>query len=316
MGFKVLFILMLLLSSVNCAAKTYKCSGNYFGDKPISDACKEINIIGSSQNDSASSKIIRQKHGDVINLSNIPSSSHIHQNSHMVNPQKAVIPFFIDKASNYFEGGNEKYFSHFMSRWNSIDIPINILHIGDSHVRSGIGAQVSSHVLQGERKAVVYRSKGLNGATLQGVDKVLNLESELGYFNPDLVVLDFGSNELHSRQLALSSSLEQAMESAISRIRAVKPDTVIVFAAPQDMNIKQAVSVQEYTANMRRIALDNDCLLWDWHRVAGGVGAMRSSWYVNGLARADFVHLTAKGYRVKGELFANALLNTIKQYQR
>jgi lysophospholipase L1-like esterase len=144
-------------------------------------------------------------------------------------------------------------------------------------------------VLQNERKALIYRSKGLNGATLLGVDKVLNLEQELRDFNPDLVVLDFGSNELHNRHLALPSSLEGAMEKAISRIRTIQPDVVIVFAAPH-------------------------CLLWDWHRVAGGVGAMKS-WYTNGLARADFVHLAAKGYRIKGELFANALLNTIKQYR-
>lgn len=316
MGFKALFILMVLLHSANCAAKAYKC-GNYFGDEPIRADCEEINIIGNNQSDVTTSKIIRQQHGDVINLSNIPSSSHTHQHSRMATPSKAAIPFFIDKASNYFEGGNQQDFSHFMSRWNATDVPIKILHIGDSHVRSGIGPQVSSHVLQGERKALIYRSKGLNGATLQGVDKVLDLESELSRFNPDLVVLDFGSNELHSRQLALSSSLEQAMEKAISRIRAVKPDAVIVFSAPQDMKVKhqQVVSVQDYTANMRKIALDNHCLLWDWHRVAGGVGAMQS-WYANGLARADFVHLAAKGYRVKGELFANALLNTIKQYQR
>lgn len=316
MEFKALFLLMVLLHSANCAARTYKCSGNYFGDEPISADCEEINIIGGNQDEASTSKIIRQQHGDVINLSNIPSSSYIHQNSRIVNPLTVAIPFFIDKMNNYFEGGNQQDFLHFISRWNAVEAPIKILHIGDSHVRSGIGPQVSSHVLQEKRKALIYRSRGLNGATLQGVDKVLNLESELSRFNPDLVVLDFGSNELHSRQLALSSSLEKAMERTISRIRAVKPDVVIVFAAPQDMKVKhqRAVSVQDYTENMRKIALDNHCLLWDWHRVAGGVGAMQS-WYANGLARADFVHLAAKGYRVKGELFANALLNTIKQYQ-
>jgi lysophospholipase L1-like esterase len=226
------------------------------------------------------------------------------------------MPFFINKANNYFEVGNEQDFSRFMSRWDTLNAPIKILHIGDSHVQSGIGPQVSSHVLQSERKTLIYRSKGLNGATLQGVDKVLNLERELRNFNPDLVVLDFGSNELHSHYLALPSSLEGAMEKTISRIRAIQPDVVIVFAAPQDMKVKNqhAVSVQDYIVNMRRIALNNHCLLWDWHRVAGGVGAMKS-WYTNGLARADFVHLAAKGYRVKGELFANALLNTIKQYR-
>jgi lysophospholipase L1-like esterase len=315
MGSRALLMLIVLFHSAICAAKTYKCSDNYYGDEPINTDCEEINIDGNGLETTNASKIIRQQRGDVINLSNIPQPPQ-HTSIRTSSPQKVPMPFFINKANNYFEVGNEQDFSRFMSRWNTLDAPIKILHIGDSHVQSGIGPQVSSHVLQNERKAIIYRSKGLNGATLQEVDKVLNLERELRDFNPDLVVLDFGSNELHNRHLALPSSLEGAMEKAISRIRAIQPDVVIVFAAPQDMKVKNqhTVSVQDYIINMRRIALNNRCLLWDWHRVAGGVGAMKS-WYTNGLARADFVHLAAKGYRIKGELFANALLNTIKQYR-
>ena len=116
MEFKALFLLMVLLHSANCAARAYKCSGNYFGDEPISADCEEINIIGGNQDEASTSKIIRQQHGDVINLSNIPSSSYIHQNSRIVNPLTVATPSFIDKMNNYFEGGNQQDFLHFISR--------------------------------------------------------------------------------------------------------------------------------------------------------------------------------------------------------
>ena len=169
MGSRALLMLIVLFHSAICAAKTYKCSDNYYGDEPINTDCEEINIDGNGLETTNASKIIRQQRGDVINLSNIPQPPQ-HTSIRTSSPQKVPMPFFINKANNYFEVGNEQDFSRFMSRWNTLDAPIKILHIGDSHVQSGIGPQVSSHVLQNERKAIIYRSKGLNGATLQEVE--------------------------------------------------------------------------------------------------------------------------------------------------
>ena len=36
-------------------------------------------------------------------------------------------------------------------------------------------------------------------------------------------------------------------------------------------------------------------------------------WYAYGLANPDFIHLSPLGYRVKGELMAQALINTLQE---
>lgn len=167
-----------------------------------------------------------------------------------------------------------------------------------------------------ETPGLVYHSMGVDGATLRSLDKASNMESELALLQPDLVILDFGSNELMSDRLAQPAQIEAAMLTTIRRIRSVQPQAAIVFSSPQDMRINRrqhAVTTDTFAKYMRKIALDNNCLFWDWHRIAGGVGAMQA-WRASGLANRDQVHLTPKGYRIKGELLAKALLHTINTY--
>src|SRR5690606_30426413 len=51
----------------------------------------------------------------------------------------------------------------------------------------------------------------------------------------------------------------------------------------------------------------------DYYEVAGGFKSMYR-WRVNHLAKRDGVHLTYAGYKVKGDLFYNALLNSYLNY--
>jgi lysophospholipase L1-like esterase len=167
-----------------------------------------------------------------------------------------------------------------------------------------------------EAPGLVYHSMGVDGATLRSLDKARHMESELAILQPDLVILDFGSNELHSDSLSLPPQLESAMLNTIRRIRSVRPQAAIVFSSPQDMRTHRrpnAVTSEAFVKNMRKFALDNNCLFWDWHRIAGGVGAMQA-WRASGLANRDQVHLAPKGYRLKGELLARAVLNTINSH--
>ncbi|MGE3651224.1 MAG: hypothetical protein AB7G10_23040, partial [Reyranellaceae bacterium] len=55
----------------------------------------------------------------------------------------------------------------------------------------------------------------------------------------------------------------------------------------------------------------NNCLFYDWYRAAGGRYSMLV-WYAYELAGADHIHLSSHGYAIKGDLMAQALLNTIK----
>lgn len=168
--------------------------------------------------------------------------------------------------------------------------------------------------IEGARPGVVYHSLGVDGATLESFTASPYLAEQLAVLQPDLILLDFGSNEVINSGNALPPSHEAAVTQVIRRLRAARPDAVIVLATPQDMNFqgRNVSAVRAYAELMRKIAFEQHCLFWDWYRVAGGPGAMRD-WSARGLANRDQVHLVARGYQLKGELLARALLDTLER---
>jgi lysophospholipase L1-like esterase len=176
------------------------------------------------------------------------------------------------------------------------------------------GGQFELHgvSIEGPRPGVVYQSLGVDGATLDSLNAAPYLEEQLAVLQPDLVVLDFGSNELINSGNVLPPQYE-AVVKVIRRLRTARPDVSIVLATPQDMNFqgRNVGTAGAYAQLVRRIAFEHDCLFWDWYRIAGGPGSMKA-WAARGLANRDQVHLVAKGYRLKGELLAEAFLNTLK----
>jgi lysophospholipase L1-like esterase len=170
--------------------------------------------------------------------------------------------------------------------------------------------------IEGPSSGVIYHSFGVDGATLVSLSAASHIDNQLKVLQPDLIVLDFGSNELISGDNALSPQSEATIVQLIRRLRSARPQALIVFSTPQDMKLKQKnlTAVGAYAQFVRKIAFDNGCLFWDWHRVSGGAGSMRL-WSSSGLANRDQVHLLPKGYKLKGELLANALLNTVNKIE-
>lgn len=178
------------------------------------------------------------------------------------------------------------------------------------------GGRVEVHgiSIEGARPGVIYHSMGVDGATLEAFTASPYLAEQLAVLQPDLVILDFGSNELINSGNALPANHEAVVTQVIRRLRAARPDAVIVLATPQDMNFqgRNVSAARGHADLMRRIAFEQHCLFWDWYRVAGGPGAMRA-WSARGLANRDQVHLVARGYQLKGELLAKALLATLER---
>ena len=86
MGSRALLMLIVLFHSAICAAKTYKCSDNYYGDEPINTDCEEINIDGNGLETTNASKILNNTNQDLVlicpkcrNLSLSPFSTSIHR---------------------------------------------------------------------------------------------------------------------------------------------------------------------------------------------------------------------------------------------
>ena len=167
-----------------------------------------------------------------------------------------------------------------------------------------------------QNSGVVYHSLGVGAAAMRSVLNIEKIREHAQFLNPDIVILDFGTNDiLYTNEIDKALSVQ--VEKAISLFREINPSVHILLTTPQDLYYKKRKLI---TANiqfrnlMDSLARKNDCLFWDWFDISGGLGRIRD-WRDEGYAQPDLVHLTVKGYHVKGQLLYDSFMRTLKHIQ-
>jgi len=166
--------------------------------------------------------------------------------------------------------------------------------------------------IENTRPGVLHHNLGVGGAAYQSLLEQTYFEEQSRWMAPDLVILDWGTNDIVYRN-AVSPNLERTVVSTIRKVRAVHPNALIMLTSAQDMYFRgrPITAAWDFTQLMRRLAAENNCLFYDWYRTAGGRESMLV-WYAYEMAGPDHIHLSTHGYAIKGDLTAQALLNTIK----
>ncbi len=162
-----------------------------------------------------------------------------------------------------------------------------------------------------EDKGIIYTSAGVGGSKFKGVLGIDHLNKHIKSINPDLVVLDFGTNDFLYDD-SIKESLESEIKEIITKIRLASPLSSILLCNTQDLyyHQKNIQSCEKYSLLIQKIAKEFDCAFWDWFWISGGNEELKT-WLNEGLARTDLIHLTNAGYKVKGKLFFDAIENTI-----
>ena len=183
--------------------------------------------------------------------------------------------------------------------------------IRNSSPKNGQFFEVHGVSIENSTLGVVYHNLGVGGATYGALLGQTYFEEQSGQLAPDLIVLDWGTNDLVNKN-SIPPELEKNMVQTIQRVKAKHPRAIIVVTSVQDFNVRRrnVALTWDFASLARRVAFENDCLFYDWYRIAGARGSM-NIWTAYGLASPDNIHLTGLGYAVKGELFAQALLNTL-----
>ncbi|PLW92120.1 MAG: hypothetical protein C0592_12415 [Marinilabiliales bacterium] len=161
-----------------------------------------------------------------------------------------------------------------------------------------------------EDKGVVYHSVGINGAGFRSFFNQNLMDEQLKSISPDLIIFDLGINDFFrgsfNYQYVMSS-----LNKAIDFFRNTVPDAAIMIPDAQDIyfrgrNIKNC---EDYSVLSRLVAKEQGVVLYDYYNISGGRYSM-SSWSKLGLSQRDKTHLSFKGYKLKGELYCNAILNS------
>lgn len=152
---------------------------------------------------------------------------------------------------------------------------------------------------------------GISGANYSAILIESLFSDQLKALNPDLVILDYGTNDYIPGN-RIPADMELRITEVIRKVRAAAPRASILLTTTQDMN-RRGVNMsagRTLSQLIRKIAQDQNCALFDWYWISGGPGTM-TKWVRNGLAQRDNIHLTGAGYNLKGRLLTGALQKTL-----
>ena len=158
--------------------------------------------------------------------------------------------------------------------------------------------------------AVVHNC-GVGGAMYRSILYEDLYQEQLPTLEPDVVIIDFGTND-YLYDDSIKTDLDSQIVLCIQRTRAVCPNASIILTSTQDMYWKgdNLVHGEDFSDLIHRIAKEQDCGMFDWYWVSGGRTTM-SRWMDRGYANPDGIHLSPKGYRLKGDLITDAMIKTV-----
>jgi LysM repeat protein len=160
-------------------------------------------------------------------------------------------------------------------------------------------------------QGVIYHSTGVGAAAIRSILVLDKLEEQLPIIEPDIVFLDFGTNDiLYTNKI--DPSLVGQVQKAITKIKTISPEVLVVLTSTQDLFYKGHVITAGpiFRDLMDSIARANNCLFWNWYDLSGGLGTIRT-WNELGYAQKDGIHLNTKGYHLKGEKIFESFENTL-----
>lgn len=167
-----------------------------------------------------------------------------------------------------------------------------------------------------KNNGAILHNGGVGAAKYNSVLRQELFEQQLPYLNPDLVIIDFGTNDFLMTD-KIDEKLESQIIKVIDKVRLAAPNASILLTTAQDLywkkiNIKSGLA---FTEIIHRVAKEKNCAVYDWYWVAGGQTVMRD-WVKAKIAQNDMIHLNEKGYRIKGDLLFEALRSTINEMEQ
>lgn len=179
-------------------------------------------------------------------------------------------------------------------------------------------------VLENDGPGIVYDSLGISGCFAEYLVNVMNKQhwaEQLQHRNPDLVILNFGTNESQDSDEDRESN-EADLTEVIRRIRSALPKVSILIVAPMDRGrhapggkVVTWESIPKIVEMQQRVARNTGCAFFNMFAAMGGEGTM-ARWYSEKapLVLADLTHPNSDGATIIGNLTYRALIDGYTKY--
>lgn len=180
-------------------------------------------------------------------------------------------------------------------------------------------------VLESGPSGVQYDSLGVNGAFVGLLANYMDGQhwtEQLAHRNPDLVILNYGTNESQFDRLPMDQYQRDTVE-VIRRIKAALPHASIMLVAPMDRGARgdggriiTRPMIPKLVSYQRAIAAQTGCAFFDTYTAMGGEGTV-ARWCESRpkLMGGDYTHPTAKGAEIVGNLIYDAIIRAYDSYR-
>lgn len=189
---------------------------------------------------------------------------------------------------------------------------INIVHLGDSHVKSGcFGEEVRDLLVTEFGPRVFYQVNGTNGASYRDYTQKSLPVLRYPDIRPDLFIISLGTNEAQDTRFS-EARFSAEMAYLIHKLRRDYPSAEILLTTPMDSYRRRYspnLVVKQVRDAILKYAESQDLPVWDLYAVAGGE-KVAAKWKSHRLMAADGIHFTQEGYRLQGRLLHEALMKT------
>ena len=173
--------------------------------------------------------------------------------------------------------------------------------------------------LESHEPGVIYSASGVNGAKVKSYMRCTDFDKNLKALKPDLIIISLGTNDAYYSDFK-ADDFKRNYKYMINKIKAALPNTSILITTPGDLYTK---SRYKSIYPNRRIPIAHDVIIqvanetgiavWDFYEVMGGQYSAKK-WRLNKLYKSDYVHLSAKGYVIQGDLIHKALMDAYYLY--
>ena len=171
--------------------------------------------------------------------------------------------------------------------------------------------------LLNDKPGVSYSAVGVNGAGLYSYLDCERFERELKTLPPDFFAFSVGTNDANVPSSEFNKEQYRAnLEKMIQIVLRANPKCAILLTVPNDSYYKKKyknLNIAKQREMILELASQYRCAVWDFYGIMGELGSSMT-WYNAKLMRNDFVHFTAAGYHLKGELYIDAFRKFLKQF--
>ncbi|MFM7015139.1 MAG: LysM peptidoglycan-binding domain-containing protein [Bacteroidota bacterium] len=224
------------------------------------------------------------------------ASDSVFDMSFMVDDSLAILKYADEKCAVYNVKGGFSILSFKVVKNNSLqkDLIITGLVLQDSLHRGG-----------------TWHNAGVGAAPYRMVLSEAYYEDEAKFLNPDLVIVDLGTNDFlyYNR---IEPSLRGQIIEVIEKVKKANPSADIILTDAQEMRYKgkRTTVASDFSEMMYSLANEFHCGFWSYYHVSGQKNAWQF-WDAAKFTQGDGIHLNGKGSELKGTLMFQAITNSV-----